>query len=126
MDLRSAAVAGIFILVRDILWTGPVSLDPRAKPQVKSHRQGGMAIQIIVYMGFLAIVDYCHHNHFFIPLFSFFYCYGYHNLPLDKEGVLMVKPKLVMVGVTIFKIKVIGKGGHGSVPHLRLNNQKFI
>jgi metal-dependent amidase/aminoacylase/carboxypeptidase family protein len=40
-------------------------------------------------------------------------CYGYHNLPFDKEGVLIVKSKLVMVGVTTFSITVTGKGGHG-------------
>ena len=33
-------------------------------------------------------------------------CYGYHNLPLDKEGVLLVKPNLVMVGSAIFNIRV--------------------
>ena len=41
-------------------------------------------------------------------------CYGYHNVPLEREGVLMIKPHIVMVGISVFNIKVIGKGGHGS------------
>jgi metal-dependent amidase/aminoacylase/carboxypeptidase family protein len=33
-------------------------------------------------------------------------CYGYHNLPMDKEGVLMVKPNLVMVRNSILSIYI--------------------
>lgn len=43
--------------------------------------------------------------------------YGYHNVPNFTEGHIRVIEGAVMAAVTIVKIKVLGKGGHGSIPH---------
>jgi hippurate hydrolase len=44
--------------------------------------------------------------------------YGFHNIPIFDEGEVRVIPGPIMAqGVTV-KIRVLGKGGHGSVPHL--------
>jgi metal-dependent amidase/aminoacylase/carboxypeptidase family protein len=48
-------------------------------------------------------------------LFGVDECYGCHNLPLAKEGVLLVKSKLVMVGAAKFFITITGKGGHSKI-----------
>ena len=44
--------------------------------------------------------------------------YGYHNIPNFDEGDVRVIDGPIMAEVTVVKIKVIGKGGHGSVPHM--------
>ena len=43
--------------------------------------------------------------------------YGFHNVPNFDEGdVRVIEGPIMAMGTTV-KIKVIGKGGHGSVPH---------
>ncbi|TNV78201.1 hypothetical protein FGO68_gene7263 [Halteria grandinella] len=44
--------------------------------------------------------------------------YGYHNIPNFDEGDVRVVAGPIMAQVNIVKIKVIGKGGHDSVPHM--------
>ena len=44
--------------------------------------------------------------------------YGYHNIPNFEEGDIRVCEGPIMAKVTTVKIKVIGQGGHGSVPHM--------
>lgn len=43
-------------------------------------------------------------------------CYGYHNYPPFTVGHLLITPGTIMAGVTIIKIHLYGKGGHGSQP----------
>lgn len=43
--------------------------------------------------------------------------YGFHNVPQFGEGEIRVCPGAIMSKVCIVKIKVLGKGGHGSMPH---------
>ena len=44
--------------------------------------------------------------------------YGYHNVPNFDEGDVRVVSGAIMAATTIVKITIIGRGGHGSVPHL--------
>lgn len=44
--------------------------------------------------------------------------YGFHNIPNFDEGDIRVVSGPIMASSTMVKIKVIGKGGHGSVPHM--------
>jgi hippurate hydrolase len=44
--------------------------------------------------------------------------YGYHNVPNFEEGDVRVCPGPIMAQANIVRIKVHGKGGHGSVPHM--------
>ena len=44
--------------------------------------------------------------------------YGFHNMPHFKEGEIRVIPGPIMASSTTVKMRVIGQGGHGSVPHL--------
>ena len=44
--------------------------------------------------------------------------YGYHNVPNYTEGDVRVQSGPIMAQGSTVKIKVIGKGGHGSVPHM--------
>lgn len=44
--------------------------------------------------------------------------YGYHNFPKFTEGDVRVISGPLMAGSTVVKMKVSGKGGHGSVPHM--------
>ncbi len=44
--------------------------------------------------------------------------YGYHNVPNFEEGDVRVVPGPIMAKGTTVKIRVIGQGGHGSVPHM--------
>ena len=44
--------------------------------------------------------------------------YGYHNIPNFEEGDIRVCEGPIMAKVTTVKIKVVGQGGHGSVPHM--------
>lgn len=44
--------------------------------------------------------------------------YGYHNIPNFDEGDVRVIAGAIMASSTMVRIKVIGKGGHGSVPHM--------
>lgn len=44
--------------------------------------------------------------------------YGYHNIPTFDEGDIRVIPGPIMASSTTVKMRVIGQGGHGSVPHL--------
>lgn len=42
--------------------------------------------------------------------------YGFHNIPNFDEGDVRVCSGPFFASATILKIKVIGKGGHGSTP----------
>ncbi|TNV78005.1 hypothetical protein FGO68_gene2098 [Halteria grandinella] len=44
--------------------------------------------------------------------------YGYHNIPNFDEGDVRVIDGAIMASSTMVRIKVLGKGGHGSVPHM--------
>ena len=44
--------------------------------------------------------------------------YGFHNVPQFNEGEIRVVSGPIMAQVTIVEIKIHGKGGHASVPHL--------
>jgi len=44
--------------------------------------------------------------------------YGYHNIPNFPEGDIRVVEGAMMASATTVKIKVLGKGGHGSMPHM--------
>lgn len=44
--------------------------------------------------------------------------YGFHNMPYFEEGDIRVKPGPIMASSTTVKIRVVGQGGHGSVPHM--------
>ena len=43
--------------------------------------------------------------------------YGLHNAPGHDEGIIRVKEGILNSSITIIKIRVIGQGGHGSMPH---------
>jgi hippurate hydrolase len=43
--------------------------------------------------------------------------YGYHNIPNFEEGDVRVIEGAIMAMVSIVKIKILGKGGHGSLPN---------
>lgn len=43
--------------------------------------------------------------------------YGFHQWPSHKAGQIFCKPGPVMSDPVIWNIKIIGKGGHASVPH---------
>lgn len=43
--------------------------------------------------------------------------YGFHNIPNFDEGDIRVCEGGFFAAVTIIRIKVIGRGGHGSTPH---------
>ncbi|KRX08782.1 Peptidase M20, dimerization domain [Pseudocohnilembus persalinus] len=47
--------------------------------------------------------------------------YGHHNFPSHPVGYLLNKVGAMMSGVSIIKIKLIGKGGHGSEPKLAID-----
>lgn len=44
--------------------------------------------------------------------------YGLHNLTLFKLGEIGLVEETIMSRIDLFEIKIIGKGGHGSTPHL--------
>ncbi len=44
--------------------------------------------------------------------------YGYHNVPNFEEGDVRVVEGPIMAKVTVVRIRVVGQGGHGSVPHM--------
>ena len=44
--------------------------------------------------------------------------YGFHNVPNFDEGDIRVCSGPFFAAATIVKIKIIGKGGHGSSPHM--------
>ncbi len=46
--------------------------------------------------------------------------YGYHNYPTEPVGKVMCKPGEMMASVCTLKITLLGKGGHGSAPHLAI------
>ena len=43
--------------------------------------------------------------------------YGYHNVPNFREGDIRAIPGAVMAASTRVEITVVGRGGHGSIPH---------
>jgi amidohydrolase len=47
--------------------------------------------------------------------------FGYHNWPMVDVGKVIVKKGPLMSTKTNFKIKIIGRGGHGSNPHLNID-----
>lgn len=47
--------------------------------------------------------------------------FGYHNWPMTDAGKVIVKKGALMSTKTNFKIKIIGRGGHGSNPHLNID-----
>ena len=46
------------------------------------------------------------------------YCFGCHVWPAIPEGTIGVKPGPLMAAMDQFYITIIGKGGHGAMPHL--------
>ena len=44
--------------------------------------------------------------------------YGFHNIPNAKNGIIRVKDGPVMAYGSKVDIKIYGRGGHGSTPHL--------
>jgi len=44
--------------------------------------------------------------------------YGMHNVPNASAGLILVKSGPMMAAISGVKIKVTGKGGHSSMPHL--------
>jgi len=48
-------------------------------------------------------------------------CYGYHNWPAFGYGKMHVRSGPVMAHPSSFKIKITGKGGHGSQPHVAVD-----
>ena len=44
--------------------------------------------------------------------------YGFHNVPNFDEGDIRVKAGAIMASSTTFSMKITGRGGHGSAPHL--------
>jgi len=46
------------------------------------------------------------------------YSVGAHVWPLMPEGTISLRPGVMMSAASMFKIEIIGKGGHGAMPHL--------
>ena len=44
--------------------------------------------------------------------------YGFHNMPQFEEGDIRVIEGAIMASSSRVEIRVKGKGGHGSTPHL--------
>ncbi len=44
--------------------------------------------------------------------------YGLHNIPLAPAGTILVKSGPMMASISGIKIKITGKGGHSSMPHV--------
>jgi metal-dependent amidase/aminoacylase/carboxypeptidase family protein len=44
--------------------------------------------------------------------------YGLHNIPIFQKGEIRVKPGVMMAAISGLKVKITGKGGHSSMPHL--------
>jgi hippurate hydrolase len=44
--------------------------------------------------------------------------YGFHNIPNFEEGDIRVVEGPIMASGATVKIRVVGQGGHGSVPHM--------
>lgn len=44
--------------------------------------------------------------------------YGFHNMPQFEEGDLRVCSGPIMSCSTVVRLKISGKGGHGSLPHM--------
>lgn len=49
------------------------------------------------------------------------YIFGLHNWPLEDSGKVIIKKGPLMSAKTNFKIKIIGHGQHGSMPHLNID-----
>lgn len=49
------------------------------------------------------------------------YFFGLHNWPLVDSGKVICKKGALMSAKTNFEIEVIGRGGHGSMPHLNVD-----
>ncbi|MGO3018075.1 MAG: M20 metallopeptidase family protein [Anaerococcus sp.] len=47
--------------------------------------------------------------------------FGFHNWPMVDSGKVILKKGALMSMKTNFKIEIIGKGGHGSNPHLNID-----
>jgi len=48
-------------------------------------------------------------------------CFGIHVIPTLPTGELMVQKKEAMASTDMYKIEVVGQGGHGSAPHLAVD-----
>lgn len=44
--------------------------------------------------------------------------FGFHVWPAVESGIFQTRSGLVMAASNAFEVKVIGKGGHASSPHL--------
>ncbi len=47
--------------------------------------------------------------------------YGLHVTPLERLGCILTKPGEFYAGACTIKIKIRGKGGHASEPHICIN-----
>ena len=45
--------------------------------------------------------------------------YGMHNVPHFLEGEIRVKEGPMMAAISGVKVKILGKGGHSSMPHIQ-------
>jgi amidohydrolase len=53
-------------------------------------------------------------------LFDLFPCdevYGMHNWPEMPAGTIGVRPGAMMASADLFEVKIVGRGGHGAMPH---------
>ena len=48
-------------------------------------------------------------------------CFGMHNWPAAEGGKVLCHRDCVMAGKRSFEIRIIGSGGHGSMPHLNID-----
>ena len=48
-------------------------------------------------------------------------CFGIHVIPTLPTGELMVQKREAMASTDMYKIEVVGQGGHGSAPHLAVD-----
>lgn len=49
------------------------------------------------------------------------YCFGLHNWPSVKSGQVVCREGALMAAKRNFEIRIIGAGGHGSMPHLNID-----
>lgn len=49
------------------------------------------------------------------------YIFGAHVLPIDPVGVIGYRSEYAMAGRSFFTLKIEGRGGHGSAPHLAID-----
>lgn len=47
--------------------------------------------------------------------------YGMHNWPGQKVGKMATRKGAIMAAMDVFEVKIIGRGGHGALPHLAVD-----